>query len=49
MPASNLRIRDSRAKMTVIQENVAAMHNNIKEDPHVTYRETVASLGISKT
>ena len=42
-------IRKDRPKSVVVSENIDAVLKLIKQDRHVTYRETEASLGISMT
>jgi histone-lysine N-methyltransferase SETMAR len=41
--------REGRPKSAVVQENIDAVLELIKQDRHVTYREIEASLGISMT
>lgn len=41
--------REGRPKSVVLPENVDAVRKQIIKDPHVTYRQLEASLGISAT
>lgn len=41
--------REGRPRSVVLKHNIDDVHNIIKEDRHVTYREIQSSLGISST
>ena len=42
-------VREGPPKTAVVPENIAAVHELIMQDRHVTYLEIKASLGISST